>query len=556
MVDTTQDSDYKVMNEWIDCNFLKTDDYHRCIKEMDRLNLFIEKYHHNIQIDTIVDLLNNNGIFRMYIETIFNHYKKQIESGRLEKLFKNVLLVNSIDVYCIINNIKIGDKYDLTDGDIPEGIDAYYKDIRNINLLSVEEEQDLARRIKKGDSLAKEKFIEANLKLVVHIAKLYQNRGLQLQDLIQEGNIGLMIAVERFDPNRRVRFSTYARFWISDSICKALTKYSRTIRIPSYMLDKYRFLVREKEKLTKELKKEPTIDELSKKLNMTEKEITDLLLLPRKSASLYSKIMEDSDNILADFIPDPLCNVEEDVLSKTLSDDIAELLKNSFLDEREIQVIVYRYGLNGEEPKTLDEVGKMYDITRQRVNQIETIALRKLSASEVLVHFDEYERQPQSVKDRLTRLRRAVTSRYSIVCGHNSLINYYQNMKNNEQANNNNKININEICQNNVFVNKEAKIYKRLKEFMNDENYYKLIEVLSICKLNKLLSSIDTLELIILLLSLGYINGKYYDINDLARMLKMTPEEIRMSVKKTMYENDVLGEFDKIFLNQKVYIKK
>nr|WP_194608349.1 RNA polymerase sigma factor RpoD [Clostridium vitabionis] len=253
----------------------------------------------------------------------------------------------------------------------------YLKEIGTVPLLSAEEEQALAKRKSEGDQRAKDRLIEANLRLVVSIAKRYTGRGMSFLDLVQEGNLGLIKGVEKFDYTKGYKLSTYATWWIRQSVTRALADQARTIRVPVHMVETINKMSKMQRKLTLELGCEPSVPELAKALDMTEEKVMEIMQIAREPASLETPIGEEDDSNLGDFVADNnITTPEENVESVMLREHIDTLLKD--LKERERQVIILRFGLEDGHPRTLEEVGKEFNVTRERIRQIEAKALRKL----------------------------------------------------------------------------------------------------------------------------------------------------------------------------------
>ena len=272
---------------------------------------------------------------------------------------------------------------DLNAIDILEGVGTedpvrmYLKEIGTVALLSGEEELELAKRKQDGDEYAKQKLIEANLRLVVSIAKRYTGRGMSFLDLVQEGNLGLIKGVEKFDYTKGFKLSTYATWWIRQSVTRALADQARTIRVPVHMVETINKMSKMQRKLTLELGYEPTVAELADALEMTEEKVMEIMQIAREPASLETPIGEEDDSNLGDFVADAnVVSPEGNVESVMLREHIDSLL--SELKERERQVILLRFGLEDGHPRTLEEVGKEFKVTRERIRQIEAKALRKL----------------------------------------------------------------------------------------------------------------------------------------------------------------------------------
>ena len=270
------------------------------------------------------------------------------------------------------------DAIDLLDGiGTEDPVRMYLKEIGTVPLLTAEEELELAERKSEGDNYAKERLIEANLRLVVSIAKRYTGRGMSFLDLVQEGNLGLIKGVEKFDYQKGYKLSTYATWWIRQSVTRALADQARTIRVPVHMVETINKMSKMQRKLTLELGYEPSVAELASALEMTEEKVMEIMQIAREPASLETPIGEEDDSNLGDFVADSnAVTPEGNVESVMLREHIDILLED--LKERERQVIVLRFGLEDGHPRTLEEVGKEFNVTRERIRQIEAKALRKL----------------------------------------------------------------------------------------------------------------------------------------------------------------------------------
>ena len=261
-----------------------------------------------------------------------------------------------------------------------DSVRLYLREIGKIPLLSSEEEMDLARRIVEGDKKAKDKMAEANMRLVVSIAKRYSGRGLDFLDLIQEGNTGLLRAVEKFDPDKGFKFSTYATWWIRQAITRAIADQARTIRIPVHMVETINKLLRTQRRMTQELNREPTIEQLSKELDMEPEKIEYVIKIKQDISSLDAGVGrdgEDDDSVLQDFIVDEdTVSPEDSASNQLLKEQVQEIL--SSLSDREQKIVRMRFGLDNGKNHTLEEVGQEFAVTRERIRQIEAKALAKL----------------------------------------------------------------------------------------------------------------------------------------------------------------------------------
>lgn len=261
-----------------------------------------------------------------------------------------------------------------------DSVRLYLREIGKIPLLNAEEEMELAHRVIQGDKRAKDKMAEANMRLVVSIAKRYSGRGLDFLDLIQEGNTGLLRAVEKFDPDKGFKFSTYATWWIRQAITRAIADQARTIRIPVHMVETINKLLRTQRRMTQELNREPTIEELSKELDIEPEKIEYVMKIKQDISSLDAGVGRDGDeedSVLGDFIEDEdTVSPEESATNQLLKEQVNDVL--SSLSDREQKIVRMRFGLDNGKSHTLEEVGQEFAVTRERIRQIEAKALAKL----------------------------------------------------------------------------------------------------------------------------------------------------------------------------------
>ena len=292
-----------------------------------------------------------------------------------------LLLDNDMDMEGLDDEEEVElDKIDLS---VPEGVSIedpvrmYLKEIGKVSLLSADEEIELAKRMEKGDEAAKKRLAEANLRLVVSIAKRYVGRGMLFLDLIQEGNLGLIKAVEKFDYRKGYKFSTYATWWIRQAITRAIADQARTIRIPVHMVETINKLIRVSRQLLQELGREPSPEEIAEEMDMPVDRVREILKISQEPVSLETPIGEEEDSHLGDFIQDDNVPVPADAAAFTLlKEQLVEVL--STLTDREQKVLRLRFGLDDGRARTLEEVGKEFNVTRERIRQIEAKALRKL----------------------------------------------------------------------------------------------------------------------------------------------------------------------------------
>ena len=333
-------------------------------------------------------------------QEISDFFKDQpLDVEQMEKVF-DFLEASGVDVLRITENI--GDdiildddleidgledeeevELDKIDLSVPEGVSIedpvrmYLKEIGKVNLLTADEETELAKRMEQGDEAAKKRLAEANLRLVVSIAKRYVGRGMLFLDLIQEGNLGLIKAVEKFDYRKGYKFSTYATWWIRQAITRAIADQARTIRIPVHMVETINKLIRVSRQLLQELGREPSPEEIAEEMDMSVERVREILKISQEPVSLETPIGEEEDSHLGDFIQDDNVPVPADAAAFTLlKEQLVEVLGT--LTDREQKVLRLRFGLDDGRARTLEEVGKEFNVTRERIRQIEAKALRKL----------------------------------------------------------------------------------------------------------------------------------------------------------------------------------
>ena len=357
---------------------------------LDKLKRLVEvaKTKHNaLDITEINDFFKGENLSPEKMEQIYSFLEeKNIDVVPViddAALADDSLLLDDDDVDMDDSFMKDSEDIELDAVDLLEGIGTedpvrmYLKEIGTVPLLTTEEELTLAKRKAEGDEYAKERLIEANLRLVVSIAKRYTGRGMSFLDLVQEGNLGLIKGVEKFDYTKGYKLSTYATWWIRQSVTRALADQARTIRVPVHMVETINKMSKMQRKLTLELGYEPSVTELADALEMSEDEVMEIMQIAREPASLETPIGEEDDSNLGDFVADSnVVTPEGNVENVMLREHIDSLLKD--LKERERQVIELRFGLKDGHPRTLEEVGKEFNVTRERIRQIEAKALRKL----------------------------------------------------------------------------------------------------------------------------------------------------------------------------------
>ena len=336
------------------------------VLEYQEINDFFKDQQLNVeQMEKVFDFLEASGVDVL-----------RITGGDDE-----IMLDDDVDIEKLDDEEEVElDKIDLS---VPEGVSIedpvrmYLKEIGKVSLLTADEEIELAKRMEQGDEEAKKRLAEANLRLVVSIAKRYVGRGMLFLDLIQEGNLGLIKAVEKFDYRKGYKFSTYATWWIRQAITRAIADQARTIRIPVHMVETINKLIRVSRQLLQELGREPTPEEIAEEMDMSVERVREILKISQEPVSLETPIGEEEDSHLGDFIQDDNVPVPADAAAFTLlKEQLIEVLGT--LTEREQKVLRLRFGLDDGRARTLEEVGKEFNVTRERIRQIEAKALRKL----------------------------------------------------------------------------------------------------------------------------------------------------------------------------------
>ena len=374
-----------ILNKFIDksCNEPNIT-YKRALDILKELDQFISSFNLIPSYELYSELLENKNL-KEIINIIFSKNKNMIISGRIDETFNNSLISSLIEVYATNNNIEIKDSYDSYDESIvvSNNYQTYIRDISAYPLLTKDEVTSLAKTIKYGDKNsqeykdAKDKFIKGNLKLVVSIARRYCNNGLQLLDLIQEGNIGLMSAVEKYDVDRGFSFSTYASWWIRQTILRAIDEKSRTIRLPSYVLEKIRSYNREVSDLENKLNHEVTEEDIINHLGYSKETIRELDKVRNDTLSYNAMVGEEEDAELLNFIASEDERLEKEPVLNDLNQELMNILDNK-ISRREAYILIKRFGFDTGVPATLESIGRELGITRERVRQIEKNAIIKI----------------------------------------------------------------------------------------------------------------------------------------------------------------------------------
>lgn len=345
-----------------------------------------------------LNLMSADEIFNMIFEKLKDYCKENDIDIKSEKEFRELVL-SEIKFLKLIYNVK-EDFYEYIKNRVVKELKRgtsftddifaeYLRDIENLDIITKDEEKDLYTEAKNNTEL-KNKIVEANLKLVIYVAKRYLNHGLSLEDLVQEGNLGLIKAVERYDPNLGYQFSTYAFWWIKQCVVRAIEDKGKIIRLPAYMSDKIRFLKKETYAFEKEFKRTPTDDELAIIMGISKEEVDFIKKSEQEPISLNIFLGEDEDSELESFISNDTQSIEDGIVKADLTDKVQELFEKGPLNEREVEILKMRFGFYDNNVMTLEEIGQKYGLTRERVRQIEAKAILKLKKSTMISDFIIY----------------------------------------------------------------------------------------------------------------------------------------------------------------------
>ena len=405
----------KIINKFIDKVYKDKDDYKSINTFLKKLASFFDIYDFIPSYEMIKELIINNDKLKKSIEISFEHNRKDIINGRCDEIYNMPFIIALIELYAEINDIKIKEAVDDIDAETLQTstYDSYIRDVVQIPLLSAPEEREIALIIKnsKKDTdeykEAKDKLANSNLRLVISIAKRYCGRGLSFMDLIQEGNLGLLKAVDRYDPDKGFKFSTYATWWIRQRITRAIADKGRTIRIPVHLHEKLNSYNRNFDLLKSKFNRDPTDEEMSEAFDYSREEIIKINKLKHDTISLNEFIGDDKESELGDFIPTKGESVEDQAIKETQKNQMVELI-DKYLDEKVAYVLKRRFGFIDGKIATLEEIGKEFHVTRERIRQIEAKGIRKIrnnkKLSEKFQSFmdnpDAYKKTDQNIKGR------------------------------------------------------------------------------------------------------------------------------------------------------------
>lgn len=406
----------KIINNYIEKNikYIK-EEYKNNLNELTKLANFFTIVDFIPSFDLSVDIIKNNPLINEILKEIVNKNIEYIKKDNINLIFDNEILIMFIEAYCTINKIEYEEKNNIDNILVTDNITNYFREI-DLPLLTKEEEYCLAIKIKEGNIEAKNIFIERNLKLVVSIAKKYRGRGMEFSDLIQEGNIGLIKAIENFDCEKGYKFSTYARWWINAAIREAINSKNRLIRIPFGKNSEIGKYVKAKQKLEEELMREPTLEEISKELNTSLQKVRELHDIQSDIMSLNYQLNdeESNSNELEDLIPSSNI-LEEEIINNSLTNEVIELLDKCNLTDREKDILIKRYGFFNKDPMTFQEISNIYRLSHQRIQQLEIRAINKIRKSKYITSFSNYMEFPKEALENLENYRKNIKIKNSTI---------------------------------------------------------------------------------------------------------------------------------------------
>ena len=428
------DTAYNIIDNYINLNSVNINSYNKAIMALKKIVKFLTDNNYILEPDILLKLVKNNDNLTITLKTIINEINTNKNCLKNE-IFKDEIVKLIVECYSESKGITINVlsaevennndnqenntiNNDYVDEDI---VKTYLKEMGQVPLLTSKEEHQLALRVKNGDKKAKDKFIEANLRLVVSIAKRYTSKGVALIDLIQEGNIGLMTAVDRYDPNMGYKFSTYATWWIRQTITRTVLEKKSIIHIPVHKAEEIMKMFRARNKLYDEYNREPTYDEIANEINTTYDNVKDLCSIALEPVSTNELVGEDGEEELENFIPSET-NTEDAAMQGIIPIVVNEVLDECKLTDRERQIIKLRFGIGTPDnrTRTLEEVGQVFNITRERVRQVEAKVLRKLrnpkytSKLAPLLGYDEDYVIDQKDGQKQTKKKNTISSYYTI----------------------------------------------------------------------------------------------------------------------------------------------
>lgn len=413
LLESSNDS-LKIINANINKNYDVPQNEQEALNVFKKLSNFFENTNFYPTPNLLIDLISQNQIIGKAIDLIMDKYKDSIINGKAEVIFNNNLLISVIDAYCIIHNIElIDDEQDkileteyIDDPKLLSADKLYFNEMSKIPLLSLEEERELAKRIAEGDDEAFKKLIESNLRLVIKIAKRYSNASLSLMDLIQEGNLGLMVAAQKFDLERGCKFSTYAFSWIRQAILRAIENKGRTIRIPAHKVREVYNLQQTITSITEETGIEPKIEDVAKKMKKKVSRIIELYKLSTDTISINFLIGDEKETELGNLVAINDIPPEDKAIANLLQDDIQKEIESVNLTKQERKVLELHFGLKNKTRMTLEQIGELFGVSRERIRQIEAKAIKKLRNSKGIKELAVYMENPDKALQNIYQYRK------------------------------------------------------------------------------------------------------------------------------------------------------
>ncbi len=616
------ESSFNFFSNFINYKFIEITSYDSAYEKFCLLDTLIKSHNYEISLELIDELIIKNEKFYTALEFIYEKYYNQI----LDNDFSNIdndLLKEVLKRYNYFNNLRLLDEDDIsgdnyyneTSDNYGNSVAKYLKEIGNYPLLTPTEETELAYKIKFGDKVAREKFLNSNLRLVVSIAKKYHCENLSFLDLIQEGNLGLIQALEKFDVTLGYKFSTYATWWINHYITKAIIDKGSAIRIPVHAYEKFLKYKSIQNKLELDLNREPTIEEIALELKMTPKEVSEIVKYDYDITSINNVINEDQDSELGDLLPNGE-DIELSTINSLLKEDIINLIKASNLDDREIKIILLRNGFINDKVYTLEEIARMYNLSRERIRQLEEKGLKKLRKSKKIKDFLCYSQDIKkskvfletiNKKNRSTREQKIIdkiTYSYSVEIKKSlsNLFKKYSKEKIGFMLSNFSEYELNIIDSinkeseisfeqfdyfnkvlkhkikfylhnskpidleksNENFINTMTRFKNQIEGYYIRNNYTELSEddcdcIIDFLNSDKLLKFIDMFQfknIICVLLKYGYFNNKCLSISFISNLLRVPEKTVNGYINSIIVKYENYTDIFDIIDNDKIIIKK
>ena len=550
---------YKILDNYIKQEFTKFSTYKDIMNHFNKLDIFLEDYNFMPNLDLLIEIIDKNADFSEMIEAVLKRYYSQVVSGNASAIFNSSSLVFALEAYCTFKDIEIKEKefhldeYEISDHRVYDSVKMYLNEIRGIPLLSADDEKRLAIRVSKGDNSARELFIESNLRLVVSIALKYCNRGLPFLDLIQEGNIGLMKAVDKFDFTKGYKFSSYATWWIRQAIGRALADKGNNIRLPVHFYEKMNKYRKVEGNLETKLNRKPTVEEVALEMEISIEDATRMFQYQGGVSSLNATIGDDGDTELKDFIPSDAELPEELAIVSFMNGDVRRVFEECKLNAQEVEVLMLRYGFISPEPMKLLEIGEKIGVSKERVRQIQNKALRKIRGSKYVKVLASYMSYPEKILGGVDI--RSIKD--TVGDQQNSYSKYMSKGKVTKPTtaiNDTPKCKPQEILQPaTVIDDKPKKEFREAKERLkqvaaiedNAEGESKSdgtivvddnnLDILKLPIFSQTINELSAKKFVIVSLKLGYVDGKRFSSEEIAQFLGIEKEEVLETTKTVLH---------------------